>query len=115
MTNLELQQQFQNELREDKTIFDIYLSLEKIKPLYKTTPFYMATKKTIQESFVFYMQTLGSIDYLIGLFKNLDENSESTNNIVNKITEGLSMDGILNMMDDNNKELFKELLPFVQR
>lgn len=113
MTNLELQKTFQELLRVNDNIFDIFSSLGKIEKEYKTTTFYKATKKDIYEAFSLYMQSVGQIEYIIALFKNV--NDDDLVSILDKIAEGLSMESIMNTMEEDNKELFKQLLPFVQQ
>ena len=112
MTNKELQEQFRQITLKYDNIFDVYMSLNQYIKEYKTTPYYQTTKQTIYEAFDLYMRGIGFVDYMLSLLKHFDD--KDFINLLNRITETFSIDGILNTMEDKNKELFNNLLPFVK-
>lgn len=113
MTNKDLQNLFQNILADNSNIFDIYIQLDKFNKRYQMSDFYQTTKLNIFKAFEFYMSTVGSVEYTIGLFKNLKD--KDMLDILDVITERLSIESILNTMEDDNKKLFMDLLPFIQK
>ena len=112
MTNKELQDLFRQITLKYNNIFDVYMSLEEYITQYKTTSYYKATKHNIYQAFDLYMRGVGFIDYLLSLLKHMDD--EEFISILNRIIDTFSIDGILNTMDDKNKELFNNLLPFIK-
>lgn len=113
MTNKELQELFRQITTTNNNIFDIYMALDVIKDKYKTSDFYKTTKLSILKAYEFYMQTIGNIEYLIGLFRNVTD--KELIDILDVITKNLSIESLIDTMDDNNKKLFMELLPFIPR
>lgn len=112
MNNKELQELFQSLMLETDNIFDVYINLKEHISSYKETNFYKITKFTIYEAFDLYMKGIGGIDYIISLFKNMDE--EAMINIMDRISESLSLESTMNQLSDNDKELLNNLLPFIK-
>lgn len=113
MTNKELQELFREITTTNNNIFDIYLALETIKDKYKISDFYKATKLSLIKAYEFYMHTLGSVEYFIGLFKNITD--KELVDILDIITKNLSIESIMETMNEHDKKLFTELLPFIPR
>lgn len=113
MTNKELQNLFENVVKVTDNIFDVYIYLKDKNDVYKKTQFYLSTKKSIYEAFELYMRTIGGIKYVINLFKNIN-NSELLN-ILDVITEELDIEKALNSMTPENKELFNQLYPLIEK
>lgn len=108
MTNEELQKLFNSLTTTNNNIFDIYIELEKLKNDYKNSDFYKETKMSIIKAYEFYFSTVGRIDYLLGLFKNI-KFSELTD-IMDIIANNLNLESLTNDMSKENKELFTQLL-----
>lgn len=111
MNNKELQELFQSLMLENDNIFDVYINLKESISSYKETSFYKATKFTIYEAFDLYMRGIGGVDYVLGLFKNIDSNKYF--NIINKLSESLNLDGIVDVLSQDNKELFLKSLEYL--
>lgn len=111
MMNKELQKLFQEIMLKFDNIFDVYLELKKYNNKYKQTTFYRNTKFTIYQAFDLYMKGIGQIDYIISLFKNVDDNQIL--DVFERISDSLSLESTLNQLSDNNKELLNNLLPFI--
>lgn len=111
MTNQELQSLFSKMLKVHNNIFDIYMALEDFKADYKQSAFYNSTKKTIYEAFQFFMSTIGGVEYVINLFKNVDDREFV--NILDIIAEHLSIEEVLSDLNDTDKQLFSQFLNYL--
>lgn len=112
MNNYELQELFSTIMLRNSNIFDTYIELAKYKSQYKKSMFYKQTHKDIYEAFNIYIKGIGSLDYLISLFKNVNENDIA--HVMNHITQSLSLKEITNDLDSSDKEILTMMLKSLQ-
>jgi hypothetical protein len=113
MNNTELQKLFENIVKVTDNIFDAYIYLKDRNDDYKKTDFYRITKKSIYEAFELYMRTIGGIKYTINLFKNID--NKELLNIIDVLSEEFNLENQINQMTPENKELFKQMYPYISK
>ena len=111
MTNQELQKVFENINLHNDNIFDKYIEVEKIDKDYKTTSFYKQTKKTVFEAYELYNSHEGRIDSLLQLL----DNDYQLEKLFAKIINVFDVENYMNSFSKENKELMKELLPFINK
>lgn len=111
MTNQQLQQAFENINLHNDNIFDKYMEVEKLDKDYKTTSFYKQTKKSVLEAYELYNSHEGRIDSLVQLL----DNDYQLEKLFAKIISVFDMENYMNSFSKENKELMKELLPFINK
>ena len=111
MTNQELQHAFENINLHNDNIFDKYMEVEQLDKDYKTTSFYKQTKKTVFEAYELYNSHEGRIDSLVQLL----DNDYQLEKLFAKIIKVFDMENYMNSFSKENKELMKELLPFINQ
>jgi hypothetical protein len=111
MTNQQLQKKFEDINLHNDNIFDKYMEVEKIDKDYKTTPFYKQTKKTVFEAYELYNSHEGKVDSLLQLL----DNDYQLEKLFAKIINVFDMENYMNTFSKENKDLMKELLPFINK
>lgn len=111
MTNQELQHAFENINLHNDNIFDKYMEVEQLDKDYKTTSFYKQTKKTVFEAYELYNSHEGKIDSLIQLL----DNDYQLEKLFSKVINVFDLENYMNSFSKENKDLMKELLPFINK
>lgn len=111
MTNKQLQDKFVEINLKHDNIFDKYLALQEIDKDYKTSDFYKATHKSVSSAFELYLQYVGKFDSILSILQD----DEAITRLLNKVVEVFDMNNVLNTMDEDNKELFKQFLPYLKK
>lgn len=111
MTNQELQQAFENINLHNDNIFDKYMEVEQLDKEYKTTSFHKQTKKTVFEAYELYNAHEGKVDSLIQLL----DNDYQLEKLFSKIVNLFDIENYMNSFSKENKDLMKELLPFINK
>lgn len=110
MTNSQLQNQFELINLQNDNIFDKYIAVKNLTADYKTTEFYKQTHKTVFEAYELYNSHEGKVDSFIQLL----DNDYQLEKLFRKIIEVFNIDNFMNTLSSENKDLMKELLPFIQ-
>lgn len=111
MTNQELQHAFENINLHNDNIFDKYMEVEQLDKDYKTTSFYKQTKKTVFEAYELYNSHEGKIDSLVQLL----DNDYQLEKLFSKVINVFDLENYMNSFSKENKDLMKELLPFINK
>lgn len=114
MTNKELQDMFKDISLNTNSIFDAYTKLKALEAEYKKSDFYKEFKKSIYDAYELYTSHEGRIDSILNLITNIDDNNR-LDELLAKIADTFDMNKVLNTMEGDNKKLFTELLPFIQK
>lgn len=114
MTNQELKNRFINITINNDNIFDIYCSLSTIEKDYRTTDFYKIFKKSIYEAYDLYSNNEGKVDRIIHFLNDTNEGN-GMDRLILKLGEVFDLDKVMNEMEGDNRELFKQVLGTLQK